>query len=117
MYRKTIFAALLLVPTQTMACDLDGILGYGGAHRYNPFSGARSAPMPQADPDQQRQADMRSRERAERREQPDRVKQREEREARRARDGASGNSEPIPPRKWDVEGGAPVSAEAKATFT
>lgn len=99
---KVLLAALLLLcPSTAMACDLDGLAGFGGMHRFDPFTGMRS--MPEPSPTQP----------------VAQVKQTDNKEEPKPRSKATTSSDPVPdePRKWEVEGGSPVTAENKATFT
>lgn len=104
---RFIFAGLLLTsPIAANACDLDGMFGM---HRYNPFAGREYQPQSSpagVDPTPAQVADIGD-ERS--------SKRRAERE--RAITDPAPPSQPEEPRKWEVDGGSPVSAEDMATFT
>lgn len=102
MLRIIIPALLLASPSTAAACDLDGLAGFGGMHRFNPFAGMRSAPASSSAPataqDKRSGGD-------------------DQRKDKRSKTEAASTSTTDEPRKWEVEGGSPVTAEDKATFT
>ena len=44
MKKFLIFALLSGSPSVAAACEFDGLMGFGGMHRLDPFSGARGTP-------------------------------------------------------------------------
>ena len=92
---KIVLPALLFVsPSTALACDLDGLAGYGGMHRFNPFGGMREPPA---------SAPARTASTTPQDQQPSEEKTRK---SKASQAKPSRSSAPEEPRKWEVKGGS-----------
>lgn len=97
-----------MMPSAASACDLDGMPGFGGMHRFNPF--AKAMPLNRAPDRPMPSASSSEGDRSDRARSEDRA--REERNSDRQRERER------PRRQWEGDyGNGSISADDKATFT